>query len=533
MIKIALAQINAVVGDIKGNTGKIVEYCLKASSKGADIAVFPEMSLTGYPPEDLLFRDDFIASSKNALRLIAKAVNVPYVVVGLPVKRSVYLYNAAALISRDGISFHFKNALPNYGVFDEKRYFSAGNEFLSFHIKGKCLVLSICEDIWDKEAISAIKDIRPDILMNLSASPFFAGRIRQRVSHIRSVAKKVGADVVYVNLVGGQDELIFDGGSMVVSGKGLLHISPQFKESISFVSLPGRKRPKPVDFMPLAEEVYEALKLSLRDYVIKNGFSSVVLGLSGGIDSALTAAIAADSLGRKNVMALIMPSRFSSDETQLDAESLAKRLGIRYYRIPISRIYDTFIQSLAPIFRDMPFNVAEENIQARIRGTLLMAVSNKFASLLITTGNKSEMSVGYCTLYGDMAGGFALLKDVPKTLVYRLSRFYNRKFPSRAIPESILKRAPSAELREGQKDEDSLVPYSELDALIEAYVERHNPKKDVVSLFSSQSMAEKMIRLIDRNEYKRRQSPPGPKITPMAFGKDWRMPITKQVRLIH
>ncbi len=526
MLKIALAQINPIVGDIKGNTEKVLKFSELAYKKGADIAVFPEMCITGYPPEDLLFKRDFLLKASKALKRITKILPINAAIVGLPIKRKDKLYNAAAVISRSGeINMHFKNALPNYGVFDEKRYFVSGDDFLTFNHSGKEVLLSICEDIWEESSVKKITNKNADVVINISASPFYSMRIKERVRHITGLSKKFNSMLIYVNLVGGQDELIFDGGSIVANRGKLIKVLPQFQEKVGLVSVAARRS---VSFMPMKkeEEVYKALKLALRDYVRKNGFASVVIGLSGGIDSALTCVIAADALGKDKVLALIMPSMFSSNETQRDAEELAMRLGVRWHRIEIHPIYENFLKSLKPVFGDAPFNVAEENIQARIRGTLLMAVSNKFGSLLITTGNKSEVSVGYCTLYGDMAGGFALLKDVPKTLVYRLAGYYNR-ISKKKIPDGIIKRAPSAELRANQKDEDSLMKYKDLDRLIEMYVEKHMPKKEVISTFKDKKQAMKMINLIDRSEYKRRQSPPGPKITPRAFGRDWRMPITK------
>jgi NAD+ synthase (glutamine-hydrolysing) len=566
-MKIALAQINPTVGDLEGNSKKIIEYIDKARKQGADLIVFPELAITGYPPEDLVLKPQFITDNLAALDTIVKSskgigVYVGFVDRGGPKTKQILkqvqddgsgrrnstgsgqgkdLYNAGAFIA-DGkiVKTYYKNNLPNYAVFDEKRYFKEGDKPVVVTFKGVKIGLGICEDIWvENGPYKAEAKAKAKIIININASPYHMGKIGEREKVLGVRAKATKAHVVYVNMVGGQDELVFDGGSMIVNSKGkVIARAPMFKEALiitdekgpstvrhsSPLGASGEIAPKLDDI----EEVYEALTTGIRDYVVKNKFKEVIIGLSGGIDSAITAAIAADALGKDKVHTIYMPSQYSAQQSMDDSKLLAKNLGIQLNVIPITEIFDMFLSDVNKYFRGKPEDVTEENMQARIRAVILMAMSNKFGWLLLTTGNKSETSTGYCTLYGDMAGGFNALKDVPKTLVYKLANWRNKS--GEVIPKSIIDRAPTAELRPDQKDQDSLPPYDVLDRIIEAYVVENKNAAQIVKMGIDKDTVSKVISLIDKAEYKRRQSAPGPRITQRAFGKDWRLPITNGYR---
>jgi NAD+ synthase (glutamine-hydrolysing) len=517
--------------------------------------VFPELALAGYPPEDLLLKPGFLKKCRSAIERFAGSVDDICAVIGF-VDGVGPVYNAAAVISGRTIHcVYHKMFLPNYGVFDEKRYFKPGSKPVSFMLGPVGIGLNICEDIWVENGpyCELARDHRVDLLLNLSASPFHAGKIHEREELLRKRSSASSAAIVYVNLVGGQDEVVFDGGSLVFDRDGnCIHIAPSFTETLASFDMdfegpvPGgslasahieihkseKPRLEPVQSSELTEdeEILEALVLGTRDYIIKNGFSKVVIGLSGGIDSSLVAAIAVRALGAENVMGVTMPSQYTSTGTRSDAEILAHNLGIRFMTIPISPIFGAFNEALQEAFKGCKPDITEENIQARIRGTLLMALSNKFGWLVLTTGNKSEMATGYATLYGDMAGGFAVIKDVPKTTVFRISRLINCQAGQEVIPESVISRSPSAELRPDQKDSDSLPEYSVLDPILQAYIEEDSGIDDIVSKGFDRDTVHKVIGLCDRSEYKRRQAPPGVKITPRAFGRDRRLPLTNRFK---
>lgn len=528
-LRLAIAQSNFLVGDIKANTEKIIEQALDSRDRlKADIVVFPELSVTGYPPEDLLLRPDFIARAQQAAATIVEQVQGIDVVFGYPELCGETLYNAA-VVSRSGkiIARYHKNVLPNYGVFDEKRYFTAGSGTVLFETKGLTLALTICEDVWQSGLIANNRQAGADVVLTLNASPFHAGKIHQREQIVCDQAKAAGVPLVYVNLIGGQDELVFDGASFVVdNGGSVVFRAEEFREQLSVVEFAGEQPVKstcaPI-YRPVSSE-YQALVLGIRDYVTKSGFNGALLGLSGGIDSALVLALAVDALGADKVEAVLMPSRYTQAMSNEDAESEAKALGVNYHVIPIEPAVTAFSQMLAPVFAGSAKDTTEENIQARCRGVVLMALSNKQGKLLLTTGNKSEMSVGYATLYGDMAGGFAPIKDVPKLLVYALARYRNSI--SKVIPDRVLTRPPSAELAPDQVDQDSLPPYEILDPILERYVEWDQSADEIIAAGFAAEHVVRAITLVDRNEYKRRQSPPGIRITPRAFGRDRRYPIT-------
>ena len=534
-MKLAIAQMNFVVGDIAGNSAKILSAAEQAQQNGATLLLTPELSLTGYPPEDLLLREDFNAASQAVLLQLAQKIDGITVIVGHPHAYQGNCYNAASVL-QDGkvLATYHKHALPNHSVFDELRYFSAGTEPLVFEHQGvKCGVL-ICADVWDSPPAILAKKAGAEVLLVLNASPYHLEKQDSRHQIARDRVAQTGLALVYCNLVGGQDELVFDGGSFVLDRSGeLVQQLPAFEEALALVELDlapsNYANVLPAEIaQPLSIEaaVYRALSLGLKDYVTKNNFKGVVLGLSGGIDSALTLAIAVDALGADQVRVVMMPSEFTAEISVSDAHLMAEMLGVRYSELPISALFNQFREALADEFAGLPFDTTEENLQARIRGMLLMALSNKFGSIVLTTGNKSEMAVGYSTLYGDMAGGFALLKDVPKTLVYRLVHYRNSL--GVVIPERIITRAPSAELRHDQKDQDSLPPYEVLDAIMEAYVEADASRADIIAQGYSKQDVERVTTLIDRNEYKRRQSPIGVRITQRGFGKDRRYPITSK-----
>ncbi len=532
-LKIALAQVNLLVGGIDANAAKIIDTAIHARDRlQADLIVFPELSVTGYPPEDLLLRPDFIAHASRAVEHIAAQVTGIDIVLGFPDNYQGKLYNSAAVL-RDGavLTRYRKNALPNYGVFDEKRYFHEGDETSLFTLKGTVIGLTICEDIWQAGIIARNKQAGAELILTLNASPFHAGKIHEREDIVVNQVKALQLPLVYVNQVGGQDELIFDGASFVVDRDGeVVFRAEEFSEQVSVVEFDGN-RPLKSTCAPLYSEVsseYRALVLGIKDYVAKNGFQGAILGLSGGIDSALVLALAVDALGHDKVEAVLMPSRYTQPMSLEDAALEAEALGVNYHTIPIEPAVSAFTDMLAGVFAGTAKDTTEENIQARCRGVILMALSNKLGKLLLTTGNKSEMSVGYATLYGDMAGGFAPIKDVPKLLVYELARYRNSL--SNVIPERVIIRPPSAELAPGQLDEDSLPPYNVLDPILERYVEQDQSAEEIIAAGFKREDVERAIRLVDRNEYKRRQSPPCIRITPRAFGRDRRYPITSGYR---
>lgn len=531
-MKLAIAQINCTVGDLTGNVAKILDYARRAREQGASLLLTPELALAGYPPEDLLLRDDFYMACNAELRRMAASSEGITLVVGHPAEQDGEHYNAASVL-RDGsiVATYFKHKLPNYSVFDEVRYFAPGDMPLVFEHEGISIGLLICADVWESGPAIMARNAGAQVLLALNASPYHLEKQLTRYEVLRERVAETGLPVVYANLVGGQDELVFDGASFVMDACGnLVRQCATFEEVLAVIEF-DRVRPLPgavVADPGLEASVYKALCLGVRDYIGKNGFPGVVLGLSGGIDSALVLAIAADALGAGKVRAVMMPSRFTADISQTDAAQMAANLGVEYTEIPIERLFDSFLDTLAGEFRGLPFGIAEENLQARIRGMLLMAISNKFGAIVLTTGNKSEMSVGYTTLYGDMAGGFAVLRDVPKTLVYRLARYRNAISP--VIPERIITRAPSAELRPDQTDQDSLPPYEILDGIMQAYVEEDKSPAQIAAMGYSHEDVRRVVTLIDRNEYKRRQSPVGVRITQRGFGKDRRYPITSNYR---
>lgn len=530
-MKIAIAQINCIVGDITGNAKKIIANVAQAQAQGATLVVTPELSLCGYPPEDLLLREDFLDACDEALIALAAKLPGVAVIVGHPHQVDGVCFNAASVL-QDGkvVATYHKHALPNYAVFDEKRYFTSGTDALVFEHEGVRLGVLICADVWESAPAQLAKAAGAELLIALNASPFHMGKQFTRIEKLRQRVTETQLPVIYTNMVGGQDELVFDGASFVLNANGdLTHELPAFESMLEIIDFQHSMPIFGAVAEPLTVEasVYNALKLGLADYINKNGFPGVVLGMSGGIDSALTLAIAVDALGSDKVHAVMMPSEFTADMSVNDARKMTDILGVKYSEIAINALYESYLTALTPQFGDLAFDATEENLQARIRGMLLMAISNKFGSIVVTTGNKSEMAVGYCTLYGDMAGGFALLKDVPKTLVYQLAHYRNTL--SKVIPERIITRAPSAELRANQLDQDSLPPYEVLDGIIESYVEDDLGREDIVALGYSVTDVNRVITMIDRNEYKRRQAPVGVRITHKGFGKDRRYPITAKL----
>jgi len=533
MIKLALAQINPTVGDLAGNSRKILEFVSLAQKAGADLVIFPELAICGYPPEDLVLKKHFVADNIKAIGALARKVRGISVITGfVDSDAGGKIYNAAAFISDGKLQeVYYKQELPNYGVFDEKRYFSRGQNSGIVLINGLKIGMTICEDFWIDQAVYCSQALAgAKILVNISSSPYQAGKLKLRQELLERRAKETGTHLVYVNATGGQDELVFDGGSMVIAPDGkVMARAVQFEESLLQVDLSSLKNPvAPV--LDSSEEIYNALVMGTRDYAAKNGFKKVALGLSGGVDSALVACIACDAFGPENVTAYSMPSRFNSRATRQDARALSKNLKITLKEIPIKRIFASYLKTLAPYFAGLNEDAAEENIQARIRGNILMAMANKFGGLILTTGNKSEMAVGYCTLYGDMSGGYAVIKDVFKTTVYQLARYRNSISQQPLIPKSILLRAPSAELRLNQTDEETLGSYEDLDKILEAYIENHASPQDIIASGMDTQMVMRTVRLVDMNEYKRRQAPPGVKISRCAFGKDWRLPITNRYK---
>lgn len=532
-LRISIAQLNLLVGDVAGNCERILQAAEVArDEQQADLVVFPELTLTGYPPEDLLLRPQFNQQVEQALERLCSEARGIDLVVGYPRLIDGVRYNAAGVV-RDGeilVEYH-KERLPNYSVFDERRYFESGHQPALFTIKGVSVGLTICEDIWDAAPAARAAAAGAQLLLNLNASPFHTGKAPEREELLQRRARENGIPIVYVNLVGGQDELVFDGGSFVVDSRGeLTQRLSYFSESQSVAEMEltaGGVRVLPAAITPSQGEeegVYNALVLGVRDYVYKNGFRGAVLGLSGGIDSALTLAIAVDALGADQVEVVMMPSRYTLDMSNEDAVLEAESLGVVHRSITIEPAFNTFIEMLADEFAGTTVDTTEENIQARCRGIILMAISNKKGRILLTTGNKSEMAVGYATLYGDMAGGFAPIKDVPKLMVYRLSEYRNRD--GEVIPRRVIERPPSAELAPDQKDSDSLPPYAILDAVLEMYIEKDMGIADIVAAGFDEAVVRRVTRMVDNNEYKRRQAPPGVKITRRAFGRDRRYPLT-------
>jgi len=574
-LRIGMAQMNATVGDFAGNRRKIMKAIEKARSSGVDILTFPELTICGYPPEDLLFKPQFITENLKSLQKVVEASSGITLVLGF-VDANQDIYNAAAVI-HDGklAGVYHKIFLPNYGVFDENRYFRAGSDCPIYTIAGTNIGINICEDIWYESGPATTQaSSGAEVIINISASPYHFGKAGVRERMIESRAADNVAIIVFNNLIGGQDELVFDGNSLIVDEKGqLIARGRQFEEDLIIADLdvenvfrtrlhdprwrqgllrykeegwhPSDKitvseepfstdkpplPPRHVEVTGFPGEVYQALVLGTRDYILKNGFKKVLIGLSGGLDSSLVAAIAVDALGKSNVVGVAMPSRYSSRGSLSDAELLAKNLGARLLTIPIEKTFKAYLDTLAEAFRGTESGVAEENIQARIRGNILMAISNKFGWLVLTTGNKSEMATGYTTLYGDMAGGFAVIKDVPKTMAYELARYRNTLAGADLIPSSVIDKPPSAELRPDQADTDSLPAYEILDPILTAYVEEDKSIEQIMTTGVDEKIIRRAARLVDTSEYKRRQAPPGIKITPRAFGRDRRLPITNRFK---
>jgi len=537
MVRIALGQIDPTVGDLDGNVDLMIAWASRATEAGADVVVFPELALTGYPPEDLVLRSAFVDDNLAALERLAKeTAGGCSVVTGFVDRTDAGIHNAAALLANgEVVARYHKVKLPNYGVFDEQRTFVAGEAECAVRLAGSELGLSVCEDAWAPgPPFDAYARRKTPVILNINGSPYHRGKAGERIEICRDRALETNAWIVYVNAVGGQDELVFDGGSIVTAPDGTLrHRARVFDEDLLIVDIDedGSFADERPEWPEEPEDVYRALVLGLGDYARKNGFADVVLGLSGGVDSAFVATLAVDALGHGAVRTIAMPSRYSSLESLEDAAEIARRLGIRLDVIGIDEIFSAYLAALEEPFRGTEPGTAEENLQARIRGALLMAISNRFGSLVLATGNKSEYAVGYATLYGDMAGGFAPIKDVPKTLVYELVRWRNAQGPDEGpIPERVVAKPPSAELRPDQKDTDSLPPYEVLDPIVEAYVEDDRSPEDIVAEGADPDLVEHIVTMIDRAEYKRRQAAPGIKITPKAFGRDRRMPITNRYR---
>jgi NAD+ synthase (glutamine-hydrolysing) len=572
-LRVGLAQINCTVGDLEGNTKKIIQYLDKAKKMGVELICFPELSITGYPPEDLLLKPQFIEDNLKALKRIIPKTEGLTAVVGF-VDRNGEVYNAAAIIYNKKLAgVYHKIDLPNYGVFDEYRYFQPGERVSVYQLGDLLFGVNICEDIWYPEGPTKAQALIGEALLvvNINASPYHMGKWKERERMLSTRANDNRVFILYNNLVGGQDELVFDGMGMIFNPQGETMLrGRQFEEELITADLdleevfrarlhdpkwrtekekfksetiekliitkkiPQRKKPKlkrinPEPLPPIAE-VYQALVLGTKDYLSKNGFSKAVLGLSGGIDSALVAVIAKDALGKENVISVFMPSEYTSRRSYEDARKLAQNLGIRFIDLSISQILKTYLSTLSVEFKGKKPDVTEENLQARIRGNLLMALSNKFGWLVLTTGNKSELAMGYSTLYGDMVGGFVVLKDIPKTLIYKLARYRNSLEKKELISEDILKREPTAELKPNQKDTDTLPPYPILDPILKYYVEEDKGFQEIKDLGFDENTITKVIKMVDRSEYKRRQAPPGIKITPRAFGKDRRLPITNKYK---
>jgi NAD+ synthase (glutamine-hydrolysing) len=570
-LRCALAQINPTVGDLKNNAKKIIAFINRARELDADLVIFPEQALPGYPAEDLLLKKQFIDDNHKAFRKIVGATAGMTVILGCIRAHKADVFNSAAVIhDRKIAGCYNKLHLPNYGVFDEKRYFMSGAGLSVFLLHGVPIGITICEDIWvDDGPAGRLARCGAKVIVNISASPFHFGKRREREDHLKAKAAANKVPVVYVNMVGGQDEIVFDGGSMVIDKAGkVIAVAKQFEEDLLCVDLPcvttstltalkSRKKSrrcavsvvqldgqkpteakKPVEprisrIFKEEEEIYHALVLGTRDYVRKNGFEKVVLGLSGGIDSSIVAAIAADAIGAEHVTGIFMPSRYTTEESRKDAQALAQNLGIAMLTLPIDHVFGVYLQEFRKPFAGRKPDSTEENLQARIRGNILMAFSNKFGWLVLTTGNKSETSVGYCTLYGDMAGGFAAIKDVLKEWVYKIALYLNLHREKNIIPLNVIRKEPTAELRRNQRDTDTLPPYPVLDPILKNYIEKNKGYKDLVRIGFDKRIVRRVINLVDMNEYKRRQAPPGIKITPLAFGRDRRYPITNKYRAVN
>lgn len=531
-LRVIFGQLNFLVGDVSGNARKIIAATARARDElKADIVVFPELALTGYPPEDLLLRAGLARRVDAALAELTKNVTGIDVIVGHPMRHDGKLYNAASVL-RDGavLATYFKHHLPNYGVFDEKRYFASGQTPCVVDIKGVAVGITICEDVWESGPVEQAARSGARLVVNINASPYHKNKGQQRLDIIARLARDNRVPILYLNLVGGQDELVFDGESFVVDAQGqVTQRCPAFEEGLYPVEIQtgAQLEPVPGPVAPVLSEaasVYGALILGVRDYINKNGFSGAVIGLSGGIDSALTLCIAVDAIGPGRVEAVLMPSPYTASMSLEDAQAQARAMGVRTALMPIDPIFQSYLAALADEFRGRDADITEENLQARIRGVILMAISNKTGRMVLTTGNKSEMAVGYATLYGDMVGGFAAIKDVPKTLVYRLAEFRNQQ--GSVIPRRVFERPPSAELAPDQKDSDSLPPYDVLDSILERYVERDESPEDIIAAGFDPDIVRRVLALVDRAEYKRRQAAPGVRITPRAFGRDRRYPIT-------
>jgi NAD+ synthase (glutamine-hydrolysing) len=548
-MKVAVAQFNATVGDITGNAQRMAALCRDAHAQGAQVVVTPELSLSGYPAEDLLLRPAFINACEEGLHGLAAelaALDGLHVVVGHPqghdIRTRSYAvqqrFNAASVLSGGQVlGTYTKRELPNYQVFDEKRYFTPGGKPLVFEVGGVRFGINICEDAWFDAAPKAARQAGAQVLLVPNASPFHVGKVHERVEQMAKPAILHGMGLIYAHHVGGQDEVVFDGGSFALDAQGRLAArAAMFAEELLLVGVQpdGQMRGPMAPELPDEAQIWQALVLGVRDYLGKNGFPGAIIGLSGGVDSAVVLAVAVDALGADKVRSVMMPSPYTADISWIDARDMAGRLGVRYDEIPISPMFDAFRQALAGEFAGLAEDATEENIQARIRGTLLMALSNKTGRIVLTTGNKSEMATGYCTLYGDMAGGFAVIKDVAKTMVYRLARWRNAQARAAGqvepIPERIITRAPSAELRPDQTDQDSLPPYEVLDGILERYMEQDQPIETIIAAGYAAADVERVTRLIKVNEYKRRQAPVGIRVTHRSFGKDWRYPITNKFR---
>ncbi len=535
-MRLAAAQLNQIVGDFGGNAERIIAAAHRAAASGARVLLTPEMSLVGYPPDDLLLRPAFHEGAQRALRTVCEqtARLDLHLLVGHPSMRDGCRYNAASIVFRGSVIGEYaKQELPNYQVFDEDRYFEPGDRALVFDVDGMRFGVLICEDFWFSRAPGRAREQGARVLLALNASPFHMNKQNLRLDIARENVSRLGLPMLAANLVGGQDELVFDGLSFALDARGALAAqAPAFREELLVVDLAGDAPDFVAAALPpatsLEEQVYSALVLGVRDYLGKNGFPGAIIGLSGGIDSALTLAIAVDALGADRVRTVMMPSAYTAEISRVDAREMARRLGVRYDELPITPAFDAFLQTLAGEFGDLPPDTTEENIQARVRGVLLMALSNKFGSIVLTTGNKSELAVGYCTLYGDMAGGFAVIKDISKTMVWRLSRWRNAQHE--VIPERIITRAPSAELKPGQTDQDSLPPYDVLDAIMQMYMEEDRSIEQIVAAGFDTETVRRVARLIGSSEYKRRQAPIGIRVTQRAFGRDWRYPITSRFR---
>jgi NAD+ synthase (glutamine-hydrolysing) len=548
-LRIALGQFDATVGDIEGNIKKMKHFYEQAMEAGAELVLFPELSVCGYPPEDLLLENHFLADNRAAIEHLAKDCPNNTVIAGFAEINEKGCFNSLAVLANGRIKHIYrKRILPNYSVFDERRYFRPGTEPVIIDINGLSMALTICEDIWHLDWLDRLLSgtRHKDIILNISASPFHLGKTRQRLEVLTTIGKHFDCAVAYCNLVGGQDELVFDGRSMFVGSTGkIVSQAGAFVEDllVADVSQVSSKKVRVKSVKPWhghpgrvftgwnpvpLSEVYEALVLGTKDYVLKNGFKKVIVGLSGGVDSSLTAALAVAAVGARNVIGITMPSKFNSLQTIRDAKKVAKNLGIEFHTIPIGGILERFNETLGTINGWTDNGVPYENLQARIRGTILMSLSNQFGYLVLTTGNKSETAVGYSTLYGDTAGGFAIIKDVPKTMVYKVARYVNRLHRQQIIPASVIERAPTAELRENQKDTDSLPEYELLDKILRGFIEENKSAQELIDGGLPKNVVGRVIKMVESNEYKRRQSPPGVKITPRAFGKDRRMPITNR-----